>query len=369
MERIGSNQLYVGVIMFILGSAPLFELGLKAQQNAWLAMFVGALAGLVLTVMYLHLHHRAPEAGFTELYRLHFGLWLGSGIAFIHGMEQAYEAMRLVRDYGELTALTLLENTPIWLTNLVVCILAGYTVAKGVEVLFRVIELLFPIAFISYCVLAVMLYMNKLPDWHRLFPLVPLSTIVKAAIPDIMVFPYGQIVSFLAIWHCVKDKHKVTKISIVAYLSVMLMLVYGNLMIMAVLGPQLSAAATIPLLEVVQLIRLGGFLERLDIVATLLLFLGLYVKLSILFLAAVLLLQPLLHCSRAVCAWIVGTIMYFASFWERNQTVHTAIGLDFTLKMVLIFQLGIPVIMLVIGLRRKAKQKLKQQKEHIEPAH
>lgn len=354
--------------MFILGSAPLFELGIKAEQNAWIAMFVGAMAGLALAGMYLFLHQRAPDAGFTELYRLHFGLWLGSGIAFIHGLEQAYEAMRLVRDYGELTALTLLENTPIWLTNLIVCLLAGYTVAKGVEVLFRVIELLFPIAFVSYCALAVMLYINKLPDWHRLFPLVNFSTIVKAAIPDIMVFPYGQIISFLAIWHCVKEKHKVTKTSILAYLSVTLMLVYGNLMIMEVLGPRLSAASAIPLLEVVQLIRMGGFLERLDIVATLLLFLGLYVKLSILFLAAVLLLQPILHCNRAVCAIIVGTLMFVASFWERNQTVHTAIGLHFTLRMVLIFQLVIPIIMLVIGVRRKAKQKLaKKQKPSSEP--
>lgn len=356
MERIGSHQLYVGIIMFILGSAPLYELGVEAKQNATLAMLVGAIAGLLLTGMYLYLYHRAPEAGLTELYRLHFGLWIGSGIAFIHGLELAVEATHLLRDYGYLTTLTLLETSPGWLMMLIACILAGYTVVKGVEVLFRVIEILFPLTLTSYILLAVMLYLNKLPDLHRLLPFVGFDVIIRAALPTIMVFPFGQIIVFLAIWNHVREKEKVTRMTLTGYLTVTAMLMYGNAMIMAVLGPQLAKGSSIPLLQVVQLIRLGGFIERLDIIVTLLLFFGLYVKLAIGFMAVVLIMQPLFKWNRTVCTWVIGTFLFVVALVERNYTMHLWLGAYFMRNYVLIFQFGIPAVMLLIGLRRGHSQ-------------
>ncbi|PWW06258.1 spore germination protein KB [Paenibacillus cellulosilyticus] len=352
MERIGSHQLYVGIIMFVLGSAPLYELGVEAKQNAPLAMLVGALAGLLLVGMYLYLYHRAPEAGLTELYRLHFGLWIGSGIAFVHGMELAFEATHLLREYGYLTTLTLLESAPGWLMMLIACLLAGYTVIKGVEVLFRVIEILFPLTLTSYIMLAVMLYLNKLPDLHRLLPFVGFGSIIRAALPTIMVFPFGQIIVFLAIWNYVREKQRVTRMTLAGYLTVTAMLTYGNAMIMAVLGPQLAKGSSIPLLQVVQLIELGGFIERLDIIVTLLLFFGLYVKLAIGFMAVVLIVQPLFKWNRTVCAWVIGTLLFTIALLERNYTTHVWLGRYFMNNYVLIFQLGIPAVMLLIGLRR-----------------
>jgi len=356
MERINSHQIYVGIIMFILGSAPLYELGIEAKQNATLAMLVGALAGLLLAGMYLYLHHRAPEAGLTELYRLHFGLWLGSGIAFIHGLELAFESTHLLQDYGYLTTLTLLETSPKWLVMLVACMLAGYTVVKGVEVLFRVIQLLFPITLTSYILLAVMLYLNKLPDLHRLFPFVGFDIIIRAALPSIMVFPFGQIIVFLALWSYAREKSQVTRMTVAGYLTVTAMLMYGNAMIMAVLGPRLAEGASIPLLQVVQLIRLGGFIERLDIVVTLLLFFGLYAKLAVNFMAVVLVMQPLFKWSRKLCTGVVGAVMFTAALFERNYTTHLWLGKYIMRNELLIFQIGIPVIMLLIGLRRRQGQ-------------
>ncbi|GMK42120.1 hypothetical protein PCCS19_51790 [Paenibacillus sp. CCS19] len=365
MERIGSHQLYVGTIMFILGSTPLYELGVEAKQNATLAMLVGAIAGLVLAGMYLYLYHRVPEAGLTELYRLHFGLWLGSGIAFIHGSELAFEATYLLREYSYLTTLTLLDTAPGWLMMLVSCFLAGYTVMKGIEVLFRVIEILFPLVLTSYVLLSVMLFLNKLPDWHRLLPFVGFETIFRAAIPTIMVFPYGQIIVFLAIWKHVQETKAVTRMTLAGYLTATIMIMYGNAMIMAVIGPQLAAGSSIPLLQVVQLIRLGGFIERLDIIVTLLLFFGLYVKLAIGFMAVVLIVQPLFKCSHTICTLAVGTILFGVALIDHNYTKHLWLGQYFVRNYMLIFQFGIPAVMLLIGLRHKKGQTPSLESEGI----
>ncbi|WP_127534303.1 GerAB/ArcD/ProY family transporter [Paenibacillus kobensis] len=356
MQRIGTHQLYVGIIMFILGNTPLYELGVKARQNAPLAMLVGSAAGLLLAGMYLWLYRRAPEAGLTELYRLHFGMWLGSAIALMHATEQGYEAMNQIWNYADLTSLTLLGSAPAWLIKLIACLLSTYTVIKGVEVLFRVIELLFPLTLASYLLIAAMLYLNKLPDWHLLMPFVGFDTIVRAAIPQIMVFPFGQIITFLAIWQFANETCKVTRTTLLAYMTVTVMLVYGNAVIMSVLGPQMSSGTFVPLLEVVQLIQLGGFIERLDIIVTLLLFFGLYVKLSVLYMATVLLIQPVLRCSWKACAWGVGGLLFAATFVERNYAVHIWNAVHILMPYNFVFEMAIPAVMLVIGARRVARK-------------
>ena len=36
MQQIGKSQLALLIILFLVGSTPLFELGIKAKQDAWL---------------------------------------------------------------------------------------------------------------------------------------------------------------------------------------------------------------------------------------------------------------------------------------------------------------------------------------------
>lgn len=360
MQQIGKNQLSILIIVFLIGSTPLFELGIKAKQDAWLAMTLASGAGLLLTVMYMRIQRRAPEAELAELYMMHFGRFIGGGIGLVYAVWFAYESMRNVRDVGELTMMALLTVTPKWIVMLLIISAAAYTVSKGLEVFVRVVQLLFPVVALSYLLIILLLLIARLPQLAHLLPVLEngAAPVVKAAFPDLLSFPFGQMVMFFIFWKHVKEKKIVGRISYWSFIGVSAFLVLMNMLIMCVLGPELAAVTALPLLEVVQLIRLANFLERLDVIVTLLLFIGLYVKITALYMASVFTLNAVTGAAYRYCVMPVGLVIYLSSFLEKNNTYHIWIGLDITLKIVPLFQVVLPLLMLMVGIRKKYKNAL-----------
>lgn len=356
--KIGKMQLAVMILLFEIGSTPLFELGVGAKQDSWLAMTVAAVIGGAFLWMLLRIQVRSPDADMPELYKQLFGKWLGVTLAVPQALIFAYESMRNVRDFGELTVMTILNKTPQWSIMLLIILLSLYAIWKGVEVFFRLAELLFPIVFFSYILLIALLIQSGLPDFHRLLPIMGngMGPIFKAAVPDIVAFPFAQMLTLLMFWKYVKPVAARLKTTYSAYTIVALFLIFMNMLIMSVLGPALSGYSMMPFLEVVQLIRIADFLERLDVVVTVLLIIGLFVKLSLLFMAAVLALSSLLRIPYRKCAVIVAALIYGASFLEANNTVHLWIGLKYTVKYVTPVQMVILFIAFLIGFVRKTKQ-------------
>ncbi|OBZ16816.1 endospore germination permease [Bacillus sp. FJAT-26390] len=357
MQQIGKNQLSILIIVFLIGSTPLFELGIKAKQDAWMAMTLAALAGLLLTVIYVRIQKRSPESELAELYIMHFGKWIGGFVGLMHALWFAYESMRNVRDVGELTMMALLSFTPKWIVMLLILSAAAYTVSKGLEVFVRVVQLLFPIAALSYMGIILFLFIAKLPKISHLFPLLEngIGPVVKAAFPDLLSFPFGQTIIFFVFWKHVSEKKIIGRVSYLSFIGVSMFLIFMNALTICVLGPEIAALTALPLLEVVQLIRLANFLERLDVIVTLLLFIGLYVKMTALYMASVFTFNVITGIAYRYCVMPIGIIIYAASFLERNNTMHIWIGLDITLKVAPIFQVLLPLLMLIVGIRKKYK--------------
>lgn len=356
--KIGKLQLIVMILLFQIGSTPLFELGIEAKQDSWLAMSAGALIGGVFLWMLLVIQRRSPDADLPEIYKELFGKWLGFSLALPQGLIFAYESMRNVRDFGELTVMTILNKTPEWSIKLLIIVLALYAIWKGVEVFFRLAELLFPIVLFSYILIIVLLFQAGLMDFHQLQPILTdgIGPVLHTAVPEIVAFPFAQMLTMLMFWKYVKPASAVSKSTFSAYTIVSLFLVFMNMVIMSVLGPALAGYSMIPFLQVVQLIKLADFLERLDVVVTVLLIIGLFVKLSLLYLASVLALSSLLGIPYKTCAVIVGPLIYGACFLEPNNTVHMWIGMKFIVRYVTPVQMGVLAIAFLLGFFRSKKQ-------------
>lgn len=358
-QLIGKNQLALLIIMFMIGSTPLFELGIKAKQDSWIAMSMAAVAGLVLTSLYLVVQRRAPEAGMGELLRIHFGKWIGIALGCVYSAEFAYESMRNVRDVGELTSAALLQFTPKWIIMLFILLAAAYTASKGVEVFVRVVQLLFPVAAASYLIIVTLLFFSGLVRFDELLPIMengPMPAL-KAAFPDLVSFPFGQLVIMFAYWRLVSEKKRIAKITLLSQGGVSLFLIFMNALILCVIGPALAGATALPLLQAVQLIRLANFLERLDVIVTLLLFIGLYVKITALYIASILVFHSSTGIETRNLLLPIGLVIYVMSFLEPNNTFHIWLGLDVTLKFVPVFQIAIPLLMLIVGVRKRYKNK------------
>lgn len=362
--QISKYQLFVMIVLFEIGSTPLFALGSSAKQDSWLAMLAAAVAGFFLLLLFIAIQRRAPDQDLMGLLKLCFGKWIGTCIGVSFAIYFAYESMRNVRDFGEISNLTLLSTTPKYVTMFIILLLAFYAIIMGVDTLFRVTEALLPMVVISYSFLILLISIAGLIHLDNVLPVLEngLIPVLKTAFPDIVSFPFGQTIIFFMIWHLFPDQFKLRKISLLSYTTVSLFLVAMNVLNVTVLGTTLVANSTLPFLQTVQLIEVGDVLERLDVMVTLLLFLGLFVKMTTFYWGAVYALTHLFPViKKRYWLILIGTLIFITAFLEPNYTIHVWLGLTFSVKLYPLFQVVIPIVMFIAMLVRKIS--VKNEKE------
>lgn len=165
-------------------------------------MCTGSLGGFILLLLLLWIQRRSPKLDLISMLKFHFGGVAGSVIGLIYCFYFAYQSMRNVRDLGELTALTLLPRSPMPLTMLIFVMIALYAIWKGAEVVFRLPEVLLPLVLFFYFLLVLLLGIMGSIDFYRLTPVFEggFMPIVEVALPDIVSFPFGQMIVFLMLW-------------------------------------------------------------------------------------------------------------------------------------------------------------------------
>ncbi|MNW35880.1 Spore germination protein YndE [compost metagenome] len=356
--RLTSLQISFMVILFEIGSTPLFLLGSKAKQDSWLAMTVGSIVGFLLLLVFLWIQSRFPESAWIEILKKSFGTIAGSGFGGIYCLYFAYQSMRNVRDFGELSKLTLLPKSPMFLTILIFVATGAYVVWKGAAVFFRLPEILLPIMFVVYCSLVAVLLIMGSVDINNLTPVLEhgIIPVISTAIPDIVSFPFGQMLVFLMVWSLWENPGVPVKSTLTGYIIVSLFLIFMNILNMAILGPVISSTSQLPFLKSIRTLSHFLLIEKLDIFVTILLYLGLLVKMTLFFFCAVQGVAYLAKSSHKGWVIPVGGLIYAASFIEKDYTRHLAIGLGPSLKVDVFFQVVVPLLALLLLLVRGRKR-------------
>jgi spore germination protein KB len=140
-----------------------------------------------------------------------------------------------------------------------------------------------------------------------------------------------------------------------------LALTFINQLIIFVLGPKIAAGSTLPLLETVQLIELAEVFERMDALFTLLLFLGLIIKMVAFFNSAVIGLERITKIGFKKWGLPLGALIYGLSFLSPNYTHHIMTGRKTVVTFWFpVFQFILPLLLFIVIVIRKRK-KLKKQ--------
>ncbi|WP_341346779.1 endospore germination permease [Paenibacillus sp. FSL H3-0469] len=346
-EQVSSLQIAFMIMLFEIGSTPLFLLGGTAKQDSWLAMCAGSAAGFALLLVLMWIQHRSPGADLIGMLKAHFGTAPGAFIGAVYSLYFAYQSMRNVRDLGELTAMTMLPRTPMAITMLVFVLLALYAIWKGAEVVFRLPEVLLPVMLFFYFLLVLMLAIMGVIDFSRLTPVMEggLMPVLQAALPEIVSFPFGQMIVFLMLWTLWEKPGMPVKYTVNAYLIISAFLIFMNALNVAVLGPAIAGVSQLPFLKTVRVLSNLKFVERLDILVTIQLFLGLLIKMMLFYFCSVKALAELTGKPAKWWVFPVGAVIYGSSFLERDYTQHIAIGLGPSLKLDPVFQVAIPLLL------------------------
>ncbi|WP_433942905.1 GerAB/ArcD/ProY family transporter [Paenibacillus sp. SN-8-1] len=354
------SGLAITLSLFQIGSTTLFLLGGKAKQDAWIAMSIGAICGLILLLLYLVIYNLDAKLDLFELYRKYFGKFLGSVLALVFVAYFTYEASRNLRDLGELTVMTLLNKTPVFFILLIAIAVIGNTVRYGPMVLFIMSTVLLPVLVLGYGLLVLFISITGIVHLEYFSPVMEngIGPVWSAAVPELISFPFGQTVLFLVFFSFVPKSKHMNKTIFVSYCITAVILIILNELEILVLGPDLAAISTYPLLQVVQIIQVTKVLERTDALFTLILFLGLGTKIACFYLGAVIGLYRIT--SLKIKIWVIplGITILLLSLLSKSYTEFIWVGLHFTVTRIFpIFQIALPILLLCVMLLRKKKRK------------
>lgn len=354
------SGLAITLSLFELGSTTLFLLGGKAKQDAWMAMSIAAAIGLILLLIYLVIYNLDAKHDLYELYRKYFGKIIGSVLSLLFVAYFTYEASRNLRDLGELTLTTLLNRTPLFFVLLVTIMVVGNTVRYGPKVLFIMCTVLMPILVVGYGLLVLFISFTGILHLDFFLPILDdgWRPVWSAAIPELVSFPFGQTVLFLVFFSYVPKSKHMNKSILFAYGITAVILVILNQLEILVLGPDIASISTYPLLQVVQIIQVTKVLERTDALFTLILFLGLGIKIALFYLGAAIGLYRITSLKLKVWVIPLGITILSLSLLSKSYTEFIWVGLHFTVNRVFpFFQIALPFLLLCVMLLRKKKRK------------
>ncbi|MBD3920863.1 GerAB/ArcD/ProY family transporter [Paenibacillus sp. PR3] len=352
------RQLASTVILFLIGSSSLFLLGGNADRDAWISVIIGMLAGLLLlSCVTLQIQKLEPDRNLIEIFKLYFGRIIGFMFGFIYIIYYCYKCIRNVRELADLSIMYLLPDTPLSMIILMICLIGGYAVIGGPGVFFRMVEVLLPILVMIYVVLFILLLSAGLIDLGRLLPILEkgFKPVWDAAMPEIISFPFGEMVLFLMFWRYTAEDGDgtVMRMTIKGYIFAGAFITIMNIITIGSLG-QFAGWSVVPLLQATTFVQLGNILERIDPLVSLLLFSAVYVKLTAYYLGASIAFAYLFRVKLRIAAIPVGIGIYVGSFWFRSYMHQVNVGFESNLKFHFpIFQIVIPIVLLLVMLMRK----------------
>ncbi|MEW8986103.1 MAG: GerAB/ArcD/ProY family transporter, partial [Bacillus sp. (in: firmicutes)] len=198
-ETLSILQLSILIYVFLTGSAVVVGIGGEAKQDAWIAIGISTIIGMLLFRFYLWLLESSNQKSFFSLLEASFGKWLGKSVILLYILYFFYIASRVLRDFGELLVTTIYRSTPIEIVIILLILTVAYILIKGIEVLGRTAEVFIPYTmfFIAFTGLGVLISGEF--QLKNLEPVLGdgMKPIIKTIFPNLIGFPFGELIVVL----------------------------------------------------------------------------------------------------------------------------------------------------------------------------
>lgn len=285
-ENVSIWQLFILIILFNMGSSLIKNLAIDAENNGWIAFLIACLVGFCLLFVYFQLLRLFPKKNLFGIIEICLGKWISPILCIVYISYFIFMASYALRDFGELLVATIFEQTPIEFVHLTMILTITYILTLGIEVLGRSAEIFFPYFVIFFALLGIGIVLSGEIEIQNIFPILGdgVKPIIKAVFPNLIYFPFSEILAFMMIFPFVSNFPKGLKAGIGAYFLSGVILAYASFLQIVTLGI-LKQRSNFPLLSAAREISLLNFIERIDLLIVFIMMLGIIVKVSIFFYA------------------------------------------------------------------------------------
>jgi spore germination protein KB len=366
-ENISLSQLLTLLINFLLGSAIVVGVGGDAKNDAWLAIILGGLIGMVIISLVHFFVYRFPDKNMFQVFEFCIGRKITIVCTLMYIIYYIYISSRVIRDFGELMATAILPNTPIEMMSLTFCLLMGYIMYLGFEVLARTSEVFTPYIFGFFLLLAIFLFASGSVEFNQIQPILGegIKPVIKTAFTKLAFFPFGEMIAFSVIYASLTNKKYSLRVSIVGVGLATLLLSTSSLLMIVSLGVDSVSRSNFPLLSTARVVSIGNFIERIDALVVFIIMLGVFIKGSLFFYAGLKGLEYIFNLPYRYFALPVSMII---SLFSILVSVDFADHIQEGIKMVpyylhFPFQVVLPFILFLLVMWKQRRSKSKSRGE------
>ncbi|UUZ86824.1 endospore germination permease [Paenibacillus sp. P26] len=327
-----------------------------AKQDAWIAVLIGTLAGMLVVRLYNAVRRIAPDATLIELNGRLFGKWAGLALSLLYTFFTFIFASDVLFYLGNFLTTQVLPRTPIQMLNIIFMLVVVMGVRLGIETLARAAEVMFPWFILLFLALAV--FSLPLIRIENIQPVMEAGAkpILRASI-TFLSFSFFSLFSFLMLPASYMNHPKKAEKAFYSggvTSGLMLFIIVG--LAILVLGPDITAIKIYPSYTLARKISIGHFLQRMEALIAIIWLFSLYFKLCLYFHATVHGVYRILKLrdTRAVIVPLgilvaLYSLVVFPST-TYQQTFDTKIWIPCSILLGLVY----PLVLLGVSRLRKA---------------
>lgn len=360
--RISPFQLTVLIITFLMGSSGLISSGISAKNNAWLAIIVGFLIGLVFIWIFTSLANRYLGKTLIEINDTIYGPCLGKIFSIFYLFFFLHIGSMILENFGLFFHL-IMPTTPIPIFIFSIVLICAFAVKSGIEVISRcsLIILLFLLIGIPTSLILLVTEM----DFSNLLPFmdIPVKDFIKAS-HQVASFPFGETIVFLMIAVFLNKREKTKSSILKAVLFTCPILIIIAIRNTAVLGP-FAEFTLFTSFSALRLIDLANIISRIEIlVAFNFLTIG-FIYVSVTYYGVVLGTAQLFKMRSYKPLVLPIGVFYFINSLTIFDNIIETINYTFNIYpyFSLLFEFFLPLLTLIVAAIKKSPPELKGEQK------
>jgi spore germination protein KB len=255
-NRISSQQVAFLTFLLLLGSAFVFVPESSAGRNAWVSSILSALIGFFALAIILRLQLMFPGVSIFKIAELSLGLVPGKILNSIYLFIVWVVALLYLADIISLLR-QLFPLLPAYSLRVIIILTAAYCLYKGVTSIAYLAELV--IGFIIFFLVIGFLAPLSLADFSNLQPVLSEWYAMAGAVLYGAAWPYLEITVFALLLPMVNDLEKGYPKIVTWFMIAAVVLILRTVLVLAVLGPELTLAYAFPFYKVFRLVEVQNF--------------------------------------------------------------------------------------------------------------
>lgn len=285
-EIISNKQGISMVVTLIVGSTLVVGGASEAKQDAWISILLGMAMALPMILVYARLIKLYPNKNLFEITEEVLGKIVGKIVILLFTWYFFHLGSLVLRNVTEFVQVVSFPETPQFFVAFFIGLLIIYTIKSGIEVLGRLTDFVLPLLIFIFFI--TILLGTPQMQIERIKPMLynGWKPILKGAF-DLFSFPFTETAIFVVLFSSLDQKrsspNKIFFYGLLIGGGILIFAVIRNILILGV--PSISYLY-FPSYSAVSIISIGDFLQRIEVIVSLTLFITCFIKSSICLLAA-----------------------------------------------------------------------------------